>query len=88
MPSYPSCYGGEISPEWFGGFLQGLHERGQDNHLRAIITGYLGRVSKAEALVHWLKNDTERNPHALIVIDPVLGDEDTGIYVDPSLVSW
>lgn len=88
MPSYPSCYGGEISPEWFEGFLQGLHERGQDNHLRAIITGYLGRVSKAEALVHWLKNATERNPHALIVIDPVLGDEDTGIYVDPGLVSW
>lgn len=86
-PDYPSCYGGEISDDWFCGFLQGIHERGQDKQLRAVITGYLGSTSKAQHLQGWLSRVVTENPHAHIIVDPVLGDDDTGFYVDPNLVN-
>ncbi|MCP2006291.1 UNVERIFIED_ORG: pyridoxine kinase [Buttiauxella agrestis ATCC 33320] len=85
-PDYSSCYGGEISDEWFSGFLQGIHDRGQDNQLRAVITGYLGSTSKAQHLERWLSRIVDENQNVRIVVDPVLGDEDTGFYVDPNLV--
>ncbi|MEJ4047017.1 pyridoxal kinase [Erwinia sp. SLM-02] len=87
-PDYPSCFGGEISPEWFSGFLQGLHDRGQDTQLRAILTGYLGSTTKAAEVSRWLPETVQKNPRALVIIDPVMGDDDTGFYVDPALLEW
>ena len=87
-PDYPSCYGGEISDEWFRGFLQGIQERGQDSRLRAVITGYLGSISKAEQICGWLRTLVAKNPETLIVIDSVMGDVDTGFYVVQGLAHW
>jgi len=87
-PDYPSCFGGEISSEWFSGFLRGLHDRGQDAHLRAIITGYLGSTSKAGEVSRWLPETLLSNPDAMVIIDPVMGDDDCGYYVDPALLNW
>ncbi|MFW8991635.1 hypothetical protein ACOI72_25095 [Klebsiella sp. C382] len=86
-PDYPSCYGGEIADEWFCGFLQGIHERGQGSRLSAVITGYLGSTSKAEHVSIWLRQIATKNPDTLIVVDPVMGDVDTGYYVDQGLVT-
>lgn len=87
-PDYPSCFGGEISAEWFRGFLQGLHDRGQDAQLRAVITGYLGSTTKAAEVSRWLPETVRTNPQAIVIIDPVMGDDDTGFYVDPALLNW
>lgn len=87
-PDYLSCYGGEITDEWFCGFLRGIQERGQDIRLRAVITGYLGSISKAEHVCAWLREVAAKNPRTLIVIDPVMGDTDTGYYVDQGLGHW
>lgn len=87
-PDYPSCYGGEISDEWFCGFLQGINDRAQDSQLRAVITGYLGSAAKAERVCAWLRQIAAKNPGALVVVDPVMGDDDTGYYVDQGLGHW
>ncbi|HAU5564285.1 TPA: pyridoxal kinase [Serratia fonticola] len=87
-PDYPSCYGGEIADEWFCGFLQGIHERGQDRRLRAVITGYLGSPSKAEHVSICLRQIAAKNPDTLIVVDPVMGDVDTGYYVEQGVGHW
>lgn len=87
-PDYPSCYGGEIDDEWFCGFLQGIKDRGQDSRLRAVITGYLGSTTKAEHVSIWLCQIAAKNPDTLIVVDPVMGDVDTGYYVDQGLEHW
>ncbi len=87
-PDYPSCYGGEISDAWFGGFLQGIQDRGQDRQLRALITGYLGSPAKAERVSNWLREILAQNPATLVVVDPVMGDEDIGYYVNQELRSW
>ena len=87
-PDYSSCYGGEISDEWFSGFLRGIQERGQNSQLRAVITGYLGSTVKAERVYTWLSQIVAKDPGTLMVIDPVMGDDDTGYYVDQQLAHW
>ncbi|WP_223297207.1 PfkB family carbohydrate kinase [Enterobacter sp. 638] len=87
-PDNQGCYGGEISDAWFCGFLQSIQERRQDTQLRAVITGYLGSTSKAERVFAWLNQIATQNPGILIVVDPVMGDDDTGYYVDPDLTFW
>lgn len=86
-PDYPSCYGGEIQDEWFKGFFKGINDRGLDASPRAVITGYLGSVSKATDVCEWFYNVRKFAKGTLIVTDPVLGDDDTGFYVDPALVN-
>lgn len=84
-PHYPSLYGGAIPDDWFNGYLTGLLERDAVRHVKGIITGYLGSVGQAEILADWLERVRERYPHLWVIIDPVMGDTDSGIYVKPEL---
>ena len=84
-PLYPSMYGGIIPDDWFCGYLDGLIERRALEHVRAILLGYLGSPAQAEKLAAWLSLVRRDYPHILIQIDPVLGDIDSGLYVDPAL---
>lgn len=84
-PLYPSMYGGVIPSDWFSGYLDALIERRALEHVRAILLGYLGGPEQAETLAEWLSAVRRDYPHILIQIDPVLGDIDSGLYVDPAL---
>ncbi len=84
-PHYPSLYGGAIPDDWFNGYLTGLLERDALRHVKGIITGYLGSVGQANILADWLALVRDRYPHIWIIIDPVMGDTDSGIYVTQEL---
>ncbi|NBC99995.1 pyridoxine/pyridoxal/pyridoxamine kinase [Atlantibacter hermannii] len=84
-PHYPSLYGGAIPDDWFKGYLTGLLERDAVRHVKGIITGYLGSVGQANILADWLARVRERYPHLWVIIDPVMGDTDSGIYVKQEL---
>lgn len=84
-PHYPSLYGGAIPDDWFNGYLTGLLERDALRHVKGIITGYLGSVGQANILADWLALVRDRYPHIWIIIDPVMGDTDSGIYVKQEL---
>lgn len=83
-PHYSTCYGGELPGEWFRGYLNGFIERGSLDSVRAILTGYLGSPEKAQDLANWLIRIREQRP-TLPVVDPVMGDEDSGFYIPPEI---
>jgi len=86
-PHYASCYGGEIPQPWFEGYLTALADRNLDSAARAVVLGYLKSTDKAVTLARWLRLMREKNPQLPVIIDPVLGDDDSGFYVDPQLAT-
>lgn len=85
-PHYPTMHGGAMPLEWFEGYLQDLSARGALGALRAVVVGYLGNPAQAEALAGWCEAILAERPDVRIVIDPVIGDHDHGIYVDPGMI--
>ncbi len=86
-PHYPSMHGGALPVEWFAGYLDDLCARNALGQLRAIQTGYLGSAEQAEVLVRWIAARLTEQPGVRVHIDPVIGDHDHGIYIDPAIVS-
>ncbi|HRP29328.1 MAG TPA: pyridoxine/pyridoxal/pyridoxamine kinase [Burkholderiaceae bacterium] len=85
-PHYASLHGGAPPIEWFAGWLDDLCARQALARLRAIHTGYLGSAQQADILARWIEARLAEQPALRVHIDPVIGDHDHGIYVDPALV--
>ncbi|WP_047473723.1 pyridoxine/pyridoxal/pyridoxamine kinase, partial [Delftia sp. ZNC0008] len=85
-PHYPSIHGGAIAAEWFAGYLQDLGARGALGQLQAVLAGYLGGPDQAGLLADWVAGLLQQRPGLRVVVDPVIGDHDSGIYVDPAMV--
>jgi pyridoxine kinase len=85
-PHYPSIHGGAIAAEWFAGYLQDLGARGGLRQLQAVLAGYLGGPAQATLLADWVAGLLAQRPGLRVVVDPVIGDHDSGIYVDPAMV--
>ena len=48
-------------------------------------SGYMGTASQIKILAEWLTALRKDHPDLLIMVDPVIGDIDSGIYVKPDL---
>lgn len=84
-PHYPDCVGEPVPGARIGEFLDALLRRGVLPQLRAVITGYLGRAEAADAVGGWLQKVLAERPDLLVATDPVLGDHDSGLYVEAAL---
>ncbi len=86
-PGYPSVHGGAVPLEWFAGWLDDLVANRALSQLKAVQIGYLGEPTQTGVLREWLERVLAIRPDVLIVLDPVLGDHDTGIYTHPGMVT-
>lgn len=80
-PHYPTIHGGPLPIEWFSGYLEDLSARGALRCLKAVLAGYLGSPEQAAVLACWVKPLLARHTGVRLVVDPVMGDHDHGVYV-------
>lgn len=85
-PHYPTIHGGALPTEWFNGYLLDLSARGALRQTRAVLLGYLGNPAQAEVLARWISNLRGERPSLQVVVDPVIGDHDHGVYVDHGMI--
>lgn len=84
-PPHPRAAGSAVAPETLSAMLDALEANGWLPKIDAVLTGYLPspeHVRIVEALISRL---LENRPDALIVCDPVLGDDPQGLYVPQSV---
>jgi len=84
-PHYPTMRGRVLEAELLSDLLTGVEERGLVDTGAALITGFLGSAGNAEVVADFIERAKRRNPQLLYVCDPVCGDEDLGLFVDPGL---
>lgn len=85
IPHYDSLHGGAIPTDWFAGYLEDLERRRALTHARAIVLGYLGPPEQTAVLADWLERVLHQHQGIKLIVDPVIGDHDSGVYVHPDL---
>lgn len=85
VPHYDTLHGGAVPTDWFAGYLDDLVRRRALTHARAIVLGYLGPPEQTVVLADWLERVLHDHPNVSLIVDPVMGDHDSGLYVHPDL---
>lgn len=85
-PHYPTMHGQILGADLVAGLLLGLEERGVVDTARVIMTGFLGTVETALVVAEFIERVLKRNPSLTYVCDPVMGDDDLGLFVKEGLV--
>ncbi len=85
-PHYPTMHGKVLEPELVTGLLRGVEERGLVESARVLVTGYLGSVENGAVVAAFVERARVRNPKLIYVCDPVMGDDDLGLFVKDELV--
>ncbi|MCE1207483.1 MAG: pyridoxal kinase PdxY [Spirochaetia bacterium] len=68
--------------------LEGLRKSGVLASCEAVLSGYLGDPENADAVVGIVKELQKQVPGCLYCCDPVLGDDEHGIYVKPEVLQF
>jgi pyridoxine kinase len=73
--------GGAVDPAIFAGVLSGIEANGVFARADAVITGYFAHPEQVAAAARAIDAVKAARPGALIVIDPIMGDDGKGLYV-------
>jgi pyridoxine kinase len=65
--------------------VDGIEARGALPRCDAVLSGYMGARDVGEAILDAAARVQAANPRALYCCDPVIGDDDTGVYVRPGI---
>lgn len=84
-PDYPTLRGRVMPGDFFADLLQGVWERDLPQRADYLISGYLGSVEIAHLLADFVARAKVANPRLRYYCDPVMGDEQPGLYVPPEI---
>lgn len=84
-PSYGPPAMRATDPAEMDAWMMALQTRPEWRQIDAILLGWLGNPRTAEAASRAALAAKAANPNAIFLCDPVMGDSDCGLYVDPAL---
>jgi pyridoxine kinase len=73
--------GGAVEAAIFEGVLAGIEANGVFGRTEAVITGYFAGADQVEAAARTVGAIKAARPDALVVVDPIMGDDGKGLYV-------
>jgi pyridoxine kinase len=82
-PGYATLRGRVLDAELVADLLRGIEERGAVDEASVILSGYLGSAEIATVVADFVERAKARNPALRYACDPVLGDRDRGLFVQP-----
>lgn len=85
-PHYPTMRGRILESDLVADLLLGVEERELPQAAAAVVTGYMGSAANASAVVEFLRRARRLNPDILHICDPVIGDDDLGVFVADGLI--
>lgn len=80
-PHYPTMRGTILDAGLVAELLHGVEERGLVDRAAVLLTGYLGSPAIAEHVARFAATARECNPNLVYLCDPVMGDDDLGVFV-------
>ena len=80
--------GAAVPPAEIAGLFDGIAALGVLPGIDAVLSGYLGDAATGPVLLDIVARVRKANPQALICIDPVIGDTDTGSYVTEGIAEF
>ncbi|WJR75195.1 pyridoxal kinase PdxY [Bradyrhizobium sp. NP1] len=84
-PGYPTLRGRVLEAQLVADLLRGVEERGAVETSSMILSGYLGSPDIAAVVADFVTRAKARNPALRYACDPVLGDRDRGLFVQPDI---
>jgi pyridoxine kinase len=75
--------GGAVDPATFESLVAGVEANGAFEKADAVICGYFAHPRQVEVAARAVDAVKAARPDALIVVDPIMGDDGKGLYVDP-----
>ena len=84
-PGYPTIRGRVLEAQLVADLLLGIRERGAVETCQMILSGYLGSREIAVVVADFVARAKARNPALRYCLDPVLGDRDRGLFVQPEI---
>jgi pyridoxine kinase len=84
-PGYPTIRGRVLEAQLVADLLLGIRERGAVETCEMILSGYLGSSDIASVVAEFVARAKAGNPALRYACDPVLGDRDRGLFVQPDI---
>lgn len=84
-PGWGAPGGAPVPAETVKGMLSGIEAQGLYATLDLVITGYFATADQVSVAAQAVAAVRAANPNALVVADPVMGDEGKGLYVRPAV---
>jgi pyridoxine kinase len=84
-PGWGAPGGDAVEADTMAGMLQGVEAQGAFQRLGAVITGYFASTDQVAVAASTLAAARAGSPGAVIVVDPIMGDEASGLYVHQSV---
>jgi pyridoxine kinase len=84
-PGWGPPGGGKVDAGLMAGMLQGIAANGLYAHANVVICGYFADAAQVEVAALAIAEVRVTNPKTVVLVDPILGDADKGLYVKPEV---